>query len=108
MRDRAVGALLGLAVGDAVGTTLEFTHKPKLAVLADLVGSGPFERRGNGLTIRQWRSRSQIAAWHDTPAMLKMLRLAEHIQWAAQHGRLELVGKILRELREEEWFHIGD
>ena len=23
-----------------------------------------------------------LAAWHDTPAMLKMLRLAEHIEWA--------------------------
>jgi hypothetical protein len=34
--------------------------------------------------------------------------LAEHIQWAAQHGVLELVGKFLRELREEDWFHIGE
>jgi hypothetical protein len=25
-----------------------------------------------------------LAAWHDTPAMLKMLRLAEHIEWAAK------------------------
>jgi hypothetical protein len=49
-----------------------------------------------------------LAAWHDTPATTKMLRLAEHIQWAAQHGVLELVGKYLRELREEDWFHIGE
>ena len=49
-----------------------------------------------------------LAAWHDAPAMSKMLRLEEHIQWAAEHRALEIVGKFLRELREEEWFHIGD
>lgn len=49
-----------------------------------------------------------LAAWHDTPAMLKMLRLREHIEWAAQHGALEAVARFLRELREEDWFHIGD
>ena len=41
-RDRAVGALLGLAVGDAVGTTIEFSAKPDRAVLSDMVGGGPF------------------------------------------------------------------
>jgi hypothetical protein len=49
-----------------------------------------------------------LAAWHDTPAMPKMLRLAEHIEWAAEHGALESVGKFLRELREEDWLHIGE
>ncbi len=49
-----------------------------------------------------------LAAWHDTPAMLKMLRLAEHIEWAAQHGALESAAQFLRELREEDWFHIGE
>jgi hypothetical protein len=49
-----------------------------------------------------------LAAWHDTPAMLKMLRLAEHIDWAAEHQSLDSIGKFLRELREDEWYHIGD
>ncbi len=49
-----------------------------------------------------------LAAWHDTPAMLKMLRLTEHIEWAAKHNSLDLVGNFLRELGEEDWFHIGD
>ncbi|MGD0420640.1 MAG: hypothetical protein ABSA68_13855 [Xanthobacteraceae bacterium] len=49
-----------------------------------------------------------LAAWHDTPARLKMLRLAEHIEWAAQNGALEAVARFLRGLREENWFHIGD
>lgn len=49
LRDRAVGALIGLAVGDALGTTIEFTAKPRHAVLDGIVGGGPF-----GLRQGQW------------------------------------------------------
>ena len=49
-----------------------------------------------------------LAAWHDTPAMAKILRLADHIEWAAKHESLEAIGKFLRELREKDWYHIGD
>lgn len=41
VRDRAIGAMLGLAVGDAVGAALEFSPKPTFAVLDDMVGGGP-------------------------------------------------------------------
>ncbi|QOV70669.1 ADP-ribosylarginine hydrolase Tri1 [Citrobacter sp. BDA59-3] len=40
-RDRAIGALVGLAVGDAVGTTLEFMPRDHRTV-TDMVGGGPF------------------------------------------------------------------
>lgn len=40
--DRARGALLGLAVGDAVGTTVEFSPRGSFAPLTDMVGGGPF------------------------------------------------------------------
>ena len=43
IRDRARGALLGLAVGDAVGTTLEFTIRDAQPRLEDMVGGGPFD-----------------------------------------------------------------
>ena len=36
------GALLGLAVGDAVGTTLEFRSPGSFAKIDDMVGGGPF------------------------------------------------------------------
>ena len=49
-----------------------------------------------------------LAAWHDTPGTLKMLRLAEHIEWASQHGALEVVSKFLRGLAEDQWFHLGE
>ena len=41
-RDRAIGALLGLAVGDAVGTTLEFKRRDSYEPLRDMIGGGPF------------------------------------------------------------------
>ena len=46
--DRAQGALLGLAIGDAVGTTLEFQRRDVTQV-ADMVGGGPF-----GLAPGEW------------------------------------------------------
>ena len=49
-----------------------------------------------------------LAAWWDTPAMLKMLRLQEHIEWAATHGVLDTVHEFLAGLKEEDWHHLGD
>ena len=43
IRDRALGAFLGLAVGDAVGTTLEFCSRDAQPRLQDMVGGGPFD-----------------------------------------------------------------
>ncbi len=40
--DRFRGCLLGLAVGDAVGTTLEFKPKGSFIPISDMVGGGPF------------------------------------------------------------------
>lgn len=42
IRDRAIDALLGLAAGDALGTTLEFKARDTYAPLTDIVGGGPF------------------------------------------------------------------
>ena len=40
--DRAIGALLGLGIGDAVGTTLEFKAPGTFTPLDDMIGGGPF------------------------------------------------------------------
>jgi hypothetical protein len=48
-----------------------------------------------------------LAAWYDTPAMSKMLRLAEHIQWATEHDALPQIAAFLRNLKEEDWHHLG-
>ena len=42
IHDRALGALLGLAIGDAVGTTLEFRTRDAQPRLEDMTGGGPF------------------------------------------------------------------
>jgi ADP-ribosyl-[dinitrogen reductase] hydrolase len=55
-RDRAIGALVGLAVGDAVGTTIEFSTKPNRVVLRDMVGGGPFR-----LDAGQWTDDTAMA-----------------------------------------------
>ena len=40
--DRARGAMLGLAVGDALGTTLEFAPPGTFSPISEIVGGGPF------------------------------------------------------------------
>lgn len=54
--DRAVGALLGLAVGDALGTTLEFRAPGTFDPIADMIGGGPF-----GLEAGQWTDDTSMA-----------------------------------------------
>ncbi len=41
-RSRFRGCLLGLAAGDALGTTLEFTRPGSFTPITDMVGGGPF------------------------------------------------------------------
>lgn len=56
VEDRAIGALLGLAVGDAVGTTLEFAMRDTKPVLIDMIGGGPF-----GLQPGEWTDDTAMA-----------------------------------------------
>jgi len=42
-RDRCLGCLTGLVVGDALGTTLEFTSPGSFQPIGDMVGGGPFQ-----------------------------------------------------------------
>lgn len=47
--DKAKGALVGLAVGDAVGTTLEFQPRDR-STISDMVGGGPFDLKAGEWT----------------------------------------------------------
>ncbi|SCW76333.1 ADP-ribosyl-[dinitrogen reductase] hydrolase [Sphingobium faniae] len=42
VKSRARGSMIGLAVGDALGTTLEFAPRDSYPLLTDMVGGGPF------------------------------------------------------------------
>jgi ADP-ribosyl-[dinitrogen reductase] hydrolase len=55
-RDRAVGCLLGLAIGDAVGTTAEFKPRGGFPPLTDLTGGGPFK-----LAAGEWTDDTTMA-----------------------------------------------
>jgi ADP-ribosyl-[dinitrogen reductase] hydrolase len=49
-QDRYRGALLGLAAGDALGTTLEFKGPGTFTPIEDMVGGGPFRLRAGAWT----------------------------------------------------------
>ena len=54
--DRYKGCLLGLAVGDALGTTLEFRSPGSFEPIDDMIGGGPF-----GLKPGQWTDDTSMA-----------------------------------------------
>ncbi|MBS1830942.1 MAG: ADP-ribosylglycohydrolase family protein [Acidobacteria bacterium] len=68
MEQRYLGCLVGLAVGDAVGTTVEFRDRGSFEPVTDMVGGGPF--------------RLPVGAWTDDTSMA--LCLAESL--LAQRG----------------------
>ena len=49
-KDKFRGALLGLAVGDALGTTVEFQPRGSFTPLTDIVGGGPFSLKAGEWT----------------------------------------------------------
>ncbi len=56
LEGRYLGALLGLACGDAVGTTVEFRPRGSFPLLTDMVGGGPFR-----LAAGQWTDDTSMA-----------------------------------------------
>lgn len=56
LKQRYQGALIGLAVGDAVGTTLEFKARGSFTPITDMQGGGPFR-----LQAGQWTDDTSMA-----------------------------------------------
>lgn len=55
-QDRFSGALLGLATGDALGTTVEFKPRGSFPPVTDIVGGGPFR-----LQVGEWTDDTSMA-----------------------------------------------
>ena len=55
-RDRFRGCLLGLAAGDALGTTLEFKRPGTFKPLTEMIGGGPFH-----LNAGEWTDDTSMA-----------------------------------------------
>jgi len=89
--DRVRGAFLGLAVGDAVGLTLEFRPPGTFEPLTDLVGGGPF-----GLPA---------GAWTDDTAMAACL--AESLVETGGFDPADQLRRYLRWYREGHWSVTG-
>jgi len=99
--DRAVGALVGLAVGDAVGTTLEFKAPGTFAPIGDMVGGGPFR-----LAAGEWTDDTSMAlclaeSILDTGAMDLDDQLRRYLLWKdegylSSNGRCFDIGNTTR------------
>ena len=92
IRDRALGAFLGLAVGDAVGTTLEFRPRDAQLRLEDMVGGGPFGLRPGG--------------WTDDTSMA--LALADSLSASETLDCRDLMDRFVRWWRHGDYSHTGD
>ena len=49
-----------------------------------------------------------LGGWHYSNDLMKMIRILDHVEWAASQGVLAEVDAFLRGLPEEEWHHLGD
>ncbi len=46
-----------------------------------------------------------LAAWWDSPILLKKLRMREHLVWAEKQKCLDTVYAFLLNMKEEDWYH---
>jgi len=90
-RDRHFGAILGLAVGDALGTTLEFMPPGSFAHIADMIGGGPFQ-----LKPGQWTDDTSMA-----------LCLAESLVERGGFDAADQMRRYLRWLDDGQWSSTG-
>lgn len=49
-----------------------------------------------------------LAAWYETSDLDKQLRFKQHIEWASNQGQINEIGKYLRSLDEDAWYHFGE
>jgi len=87
------GALLGLAVGDAVGTTLEFRSPGTFEKIDDMIGGGPFH-----LEPGEWTDDTSMALCLAESLIQKrgfdpVDQLERYTRWA-KHGHLSSNGRV--------------
>ena len=80
-RDRAVGALVGLAVGDAVGTTLEFKRPGTFEPITDMVGRGPFRLPAGAWTDDTSMAMCRAESILDTGDLDPSDQLRRYVAW---------------------------
>ncbi|MEO2090903.1 MAG: ADP-ribosylglycohydrolase family protein [Gemmataceae bacterium] len=90
-RQRFRGCLLGLAAGDALGTTVEFSSPGSFAPLTGIIGSGPFQ-----LKPGEWTDDTSMALCLAESLVEKgfdeLHQLETYCRWW-QHGHLSVKGR---------------
>ncbi|HAS83231.1 MAG TPA: ADP-ribosylglycohydrolase [Verrucomicrobia bacterium] len=91
-QDRFRGCLLGLAVGDAVGTAVEFRSRGSFAPVCDMLGGGPFN-----LKPGQWTDDTSMALCLAESLMQKRGfdpgdQMERYVRWF-RHGHLSSTGQ---------------
>lgn len=92
LKDRIRGCLVGLACGDAVGTTVEFRRRGTFESITDMVGGGPFE-----LLPGQWTDDTSMAlclahSLIDKKGFDPVDQINRYCNWY-QHGYLSSTGE---------------
>ena len=90
--DRYRGCLLGLAAGDALGTTLEFQAPGSFAPLTDMVGGGPFD-----LKPGEWTDDTSMALCLAESLVTRggfdpVHQLETYVRWY-KHGHFSVKGR---------------
>ncbi len=91
MPSRFVGAIMGMAVGDAVGTTVEFSRPGSFDPVTDMVGGGPF--------------RLKVGEWTDDTSMA--LCLAESLVECGGFDPVDQMSRYVRWFRDGYWSSNG-
>lgn len=79
--DRYRGALLGLATGDALGTTLEFTTPGAFTPITDMVGGGPFDLKPGEWTDDTSMALCLAESLLECGAFDPVDQLAQYVRW---------------------------
>lgn len=88
---KCLGALIGLAIGDAIGTTLEFKPRDTYPKLTHMIGGGPFKL--------------QPGEWTDDTAMA--LALADSLISQGQLDQTDLMQRFVAWWRHDEYSCTG-
>jgi ADP-ribosyl-[dinitrogen reductase] hydrolase len=90
--DRFRGALLGLAVGDALGTTLEFKRPGTFEPISDMVGGGPFRLKAGEWTDDTSMALCLAESLLERGGFDPVDQLKRYVRWWKQ-GHLSVNGK---------------
>jgi len=82
--DQALGSIIGLAIGDALGTTLEFRQNPssdRTTWHTEITGGGPFGLEAGGWTDDTSMALALMQAYNDAKAFDAALIGQYFVQW---------------------------